>query len=538
MNLTDRHRTWTKTEGALWLLLLAHLGFLYIPSLYAMVLSSDIAILISFAERILDGMKVTEAYYDPNPPMSMIIYIPVVLASRALDITLYHAQFFYTLIIIAASFVLSALLLRRIDSLDHFMRNLLLMSGLAALFIVPTTSFGDRDHLIICGLLPFTLVQICFLKNIAVPNSLKIPALLLGTIGVLIKPHYGLLPTVLLIWRFAKTRDFKIVFHSDFLFLAVGVLGYAAVMLTFFSDYLFIVLLDVITFYTSIRHPIIIPEMTAYTMLCALCVFAAYESRQEEGHKRAVYALAGFCVLMLITYWAQGKGLNYHRIPYMVFFTMAFSSALYLFAARFIAKPLSFFLSITICWFMLLTFRGLPYQMVTHESFKQLPLSLAMDKYCPDNNETCRYFFYHDTSEIIHQLAIYDNGFHASRFTSLWFLPVILFEENKLADGKKDEMVYAIEDVQAMKDRYTKMMVEDFNTMQPDVLLILTGEQFDGRSFEFIDYFSYDPEFVKIMENYKKVDAYTFKREMYYPGMTTPFTGREPETIEVYERIK
>lgn len=525
----------TLVEGALWVLILAHLGFLYIPALYSAVISSDIAILISFAERILDGMKLSEAYYDPNPPMSMMIYIPVVLASRVFDIAVYHAHFYYTLIIVATSFGLSALLLRRIE-MDHYLRNLLMISGLAALFIAPSTAFGDRDHLIICGLLPFTLVQICFLKNIPVPGYLKYPALFLGTIGVLIKPHYGLLPSVLLAWRFIKTRDFKIVFHSDFLFLTVGVLSYAAILFIYFSDFLSIVLPDVISLYTTIRHPVIVPEITAYVMLLFLCVFAASESKQECGSKHVVYALSFFCILMLVTFWAQGKGLNYHRIPYLVFFVMAFSGAVYLFLKRFTYKQISFVVAVVLAWVFLLSFRGLPPGMVKHETFKELPLSIAMEKYCPNINDTCRYFFYHDTSEIIHQLGVYHGAFHASRFTSLWFLPVILVEENKLADEKSDEMVYSPDEIEAMKKRYTDMMVEDFKTMQPDLLLVLTDEMFDGRKFEFMDYFSFDPEFAAVMDNYSLVDAYTFKREIYYPNMLTPFTGREPETILIYQK--
>lgn len=80
------------------------------------------------------------------------------------------------------------------------------------------------------------------------------------------------------------------------------------------------------------------------------------------------------------------------------------------------------------------------------------------------------------------------------------------------------------------------MMVEDFKTMQPDILIVLGDEMYDNRPFDFFDYFSSDAAFAKMMQNYKKVDSLSFKREIYYPGMTTPFTGREADTIDIYKR--
>lgn len=526
-----------KTLALLWLLVIGHLVFFYGPSLYSAVMNSDISILVGFAGRILDGMKLSEAYFDPNPPMSMLIYVPTVWLSRLTDIPVYNVHFFFTAFIVLGMFVLCAVLLKRVQGLDSTLKHVLLISGLMGLFYSASIHFGDRDHLIICGLLPFVLVQILYLQDISVPPYLKIPALMLGTLAVLIKPHYGLLPAVLIAWRFVKTRDFKIVLHSDFLFLAVGVVAYIAVIFVFFDDYLFVVFPDVVKFYAPIRHPVIWPEFMAYTMLLCLCAFAVYESRQSDGEKKTLYTLCTFCFLMLIAYIAQGKGLNYHRIPYLVFFYMAFAGGVYVFLKRFLSTSISLGISVILCFVALLSFRGLPSEQVTHDTFRELPFSQAMNKYCPKNDEEpCRYFFYHDTSEIIHQLGIYHNAFHASRFTSLWFLPVILIEENKYADGKQDEAIYPLKEILNLKDQYTTMMVQDFQTMQPDVLIILTGEIYDNRSFEFIDYFSYSADFVDVMQNYEHVETFEIKREIYYPGLTTPFTGRPADTIEIYKR--
>ncbi|MFP4313489.1 MAG: hypothetical protein ACLFR0_04085 [Alphaproteobacteria bacterium] len=525
-----------KTIFALWALLLSYLGFVFLPSLYTSVLSSDVSILVSFAERVADGMQMSKAYYDPNPPMSMLIYVPVVWIARLLDLELYRVHFFYSGFFVLLSFGLSAYLMRRMSFIDPALRQIFLMLGLFGLFVSPSIHFGDRDHLIICGLLPFILVQICLLKYIRVNKFILVTALLLGTLGVLIKPHYGLLPTLLLAWRFWQERDWRIVLAPDFMALASGVIAYAIIIALFFSDYLTVVLPDVLSFYISLRHPIISIELTVYSMLLALVCLLAHESRQENAQVKPVYILAFFSFIMLVVFAAQGKGLNYHRIPYLVFFYMAASGALYLFVKRFTRQSLALIFSVFICALALVLFRGMPKPFVTHLSFKELPLSLALEKYCPDKEETCRYFFYHDVSETIHQLAIYHDAFHASRFTSLWFLPVILINENLHADGKSEQAKYTPAEIKAMKERYTQMIVNDFQKMKPDVLLILSGEIYDNRPFEFIDYFSYHPGFVREIQNYEQVDAFTFKRDIYYPGFTTPFSGRDPETILIYKR--
>ena len=145
---------------------------LYLWNLYGLVYDSDLAILTSFAQRMLEGHKFSEMYYETNPPLSIIIYVPVLWIQSLSGLEIYHAHFFYTLVLLGISLVLSASLLWRLDFLDVGSKHALLMGYALTQVIVPSLDFGDRDHLVLLGLFPFVLGQLVLLNTINVPRAL------------------------------------------------------------------------------------------------------------------------------------------------------------------------------------------------------------------------------------------------------------------------------------------------------------------------------------------------------------------------------
>lgn len=510
------------TIAALWAALIAYMGFLYIPALFSAQISSDIAIVLSFAQRILDGMSAVEGYYDPNPPMSFITYIPAVLLSKLCGIPLYQAHVYYALIWIVASAVTSMLILRSLLA-DRGMYHLLVVTMLAGLIIVPGLDFGDRDHLIVIGLLPFLLAQIAYLKGKDISQTLKYGAFFMGAVTVLIKPHYGLLPVFLMAVRLWLDRKISTVFRADFYCLAVAVLIYIAVVLLFFRDFAFIILPDILSLYINVRNPVIWPEFMAYGLLISLCFMIAYEGKYDQAAKNTIYLLCALGWLALVVYMVQGKGLNYHRVPYLVFFFSALSLSVYLLLQRFTVPPsLAALSSFGLALIAMLSVTGLPENFITDKQYKEMPVAKIMEEHCPS---PCSYFFFQDTSEFVHNLAIYFDAFHTSRFTSLWFLPTILEEEKQ---GNPEAL--------RLKHKYTAMLVEDFEKFKPDMMILLQGPRYKDIPYEFIAYFSDDPQFRAQINHYEQVDEVSFSRGIYAPGMLSIFTDEKPVTYKIYKR--
>lgn len=517
---------------ALWAVLGLYIALIFIPKLYDMVLSADLSILVAFAGRMLDGYKLSDAYYETNPPLSMIINVPVVWFSRVLETPVWHVHFFTSLFWTCLSFILTTLALRQSKLSQGMETHLLLLVFLAAAFIAPSKSFGERDHLIFLALVPFLIVQLDLMGGAQIRPFLRIPVLCLGAIAVLIKPHYGLLPTVLLAARIIQNRDWRLWQYPDFLALSGAVIGYGVVIALYFPDFATIVFPDVLELYVANRHPMVLYETSAYMLMVGLCLLAVYEFKFDEREKKICLFLALATLCFLLAYLVQGKGLNYHRIAFVSFFYATAAMTGFYVLRRFVRPDLSFTIPFFLVMAALLTFRGVPQTMMSDTEFRSYPISQALKKHCA---APCSFFMFYDTSDIIHQLQVYHGAFHASRFTSLWFLPRILKSEHALTEGEPAPI--SAEEIAAYKEKYFTYMAEDMEWFQPDLIFDFRDYLTYGYvKFDFMDYFSQDPRLKGVFDNYEKVDTLTFERKIYYKGFSTPFDHEGPVRFDIYKR--
>ena len=72
-------------------------------------LSGDVAWYLIAGERLLDGQSNSESFFDTNPPMSFIIYLPAVLIHHTFNISIVasHLIYFFSIILINSLFVFS-----------------------------------------------------------------------------------------------------------------------------------------------------------------------------------------------------------------------------------------------------------------------------------------------------------------------------------------------------------------------------------------------------------------------------------------------
>lgn len=209
-----------------WLILQTHIR---IPS--------DAAWLIQAAEHFWQGQKLSEYYFDTNPPMCFLVYLPVVWLEKLTGMATWNALIAYTLFLNAVSIGFSAYFLR-LWPVAPLQRYIILFAFTLATTLFLLNGYGQKDHLIAIGLLPFCLAQLAITYKHNVNRALIWLALIAFIPFLLIKPHYGLLPTALLLQRLWKDRSLKIVLHADFLVLTGGVLTYAALIWVYFQDFI------------------------------------------------------------------------------------------------------------------------------------------------------------------------------------------------------------------------------------------------------------------------------------------------------------
>ncbi len=503
----------------LWMAVLWGLG-LYAFVLFQIAIAPDKAILLTFAERLLDGGSFSRDTYDPNPPMSMILFMPDILLSRLSGLPIYYAHYAMGTIWVALSLCLSYLLMRRIPQIDYIERQVFMLAMALNIVVVPNVSFGDREHFIILGLIPFMLAQILITQGIKTPGSIQYPALIFGALGLMIKPHYVVLPAAIFLHRLIKRRSIWPFFRdADVLVLGAVILAYITLLLTVFYDFTTIVLPDILKLYITARNHSVWIESFGFGIIPVIfCTVALMFKMPKEQERILIYGLV-IMLLGFIPFIAQGKGYDTHRIPYSVMFYIYCTYAGFIVLDQWLKNRVFAMVSaIVLCAFFSMRLNGVPMIIgLTHERFMSLPLSQALEKHCP---KPCSYLFWYDYSDIIHQLALYHKATHGTRFTSTWFIPRHYVEEEAIKNGKKSD--WSLEELDALKQKYLLMMREDMERFKPSVIITVKHEGMTDREF-----FSQDPVFAAEMEKYQPVDKIFFKREIYYPGFILP--GREEE---------
>ena len=481
-------------------------------------LDTNHAFLMIGMERLLDGGRFVSEYYDPNPPLSNLIYLPAIAMHRWLGIPSYYTPYIFGVICLALSALATWKLLRLWSELDYPRRAVILSSFLAASTYLPGTFyFAERDALVVWGLFPFMLAQLALTRGDKISPRLLYPVLILGAWAVLIKPHYGLFPVLLLLHRTIRRKKvFSIVKDPDFAALALSTTAYGIILLVFFRPYLDTVLPELLNIYIVYQNPSVPLWWQMFTGLIVTVAFTAALADIPKERKKPIYLflLAGFLCSCL--YLMQMKGFHYHLIPLMVFSwcgTGLFVHALFRrYAGESPLADLAAVLSVMLFATLVAPQRG---NAVTHGDYRDLNLARLVRNCAPD----CSFFVISENMEMIHQVTIYTGAPHASRYAGLWWFRPLY------QSGQQERL-----------DRHIDSVAEDLRRYKPAVMAVLTNSPVgEEENFDFIGYMSRNPAFREEMSHYRKMGALKDNRRDYFRKTALDYDF--PLVYDVYERI-
>lgn len=479
------------------------------------VTNSDVLWLCEALSRILAGGHMADVAYEPNPPLSLLVYILPVLSNSILHIPLHYAVFAQTLILVTLSSYAVHALLRSMDLFRESFVNVLTIAFILMNTYGVSLFFSERDHMIALGLVPLVLLQASITYSLPVPKHLKWPVLGFGTLFILIKPHHGLIPALMLLHRFCLRRNLSVLKDADFLVLASGTIIYSAAALCFFPDYFSIILPDVLRLYVPFGSwaRVATTVLASFIASCILLIGMLYTPADRHEQNMGFWMI--LCgLLSLIPYEIQGLGLYYHIIPALAFFGMGFAAALYSWSKA--AAPRRDPTMFCVILLAALSFVHAPLipQYPTHANYKDLPLPQLLIRECP-KDRSCSFFLNNRNMAMIHEVSYYTGIHHASRFPTLWFQAGLMLEK----DDSKD---FA---------RYSTMVTEDLVKGKPDILVLVHYK--DKPSQNFVNYFSRNKDFVRAMQSYKKVKTVKMSYDEYYRG-----TGESKERLDydIYKR--
>ncbi len=469
----------------------------------------DSGFLLDAAGRVLDGAVIYRDVVEINPPLIIWLNMLVVKVSRLSglsDIVVYRIGF--TLMLFGCVAVATLMVRRFLWPQESRLQRLLLLALVFALFALPGRDYGEREHLVLGLVLPYTLLASARAAGVVVPPRWGWLAGGLAGLGFALKPHFLLLWPALecvprlrrqVAWRRALPETAAIVLVLAAYLGAIAVVtpqyfGLVAQLAGAYTRFL----------YDPFWHLLVTGPGAAVTLLALL---ASVALRRRAGHPALWDGVALATLAAYLAGAAQQKGLDYHFYPSLglaIVLLVLVSVDLHSAPARLAERLYRVVAAST-----LVTVAGATMVRAAAGAAGYDPKRAEFEERARIVREHAgngRVFVmsYHIGSA--YPLINYSGVRSASRFPQLWILPAAYWDELH-ADAplrfRRREQMSPVE-------RYLNdAAYADFARYRPTVLVVLRHARdlpTNGlRRLDYVAYFGRDPRFALLLRQYERV---------------------------------
>ena len=289
----------------------------------------DVAYFIQCAQVLIDGGAPYIGFVDVNPPLIVYLNVPAAYAARALHVSPVTTFHLFVVILLAASTLAIARLLRHLRAAPAAAeRGILLAFWVAAsAYLWASTQFGQREHLFVLMYVPFLVLRVIRVEGASTPVSGTL-AFVVGFaagVGACIKPFF-LIPVIavealLWIWH----RRTRALFAPEVIALVIAGLAYAGhfallpaeVRHAFFGRWVPLIRAGYAAYDVPGWMMWNIAAGDPFVVLCvvimAFSLWFAVRARTSYGTLLGALSVAG--LTSMAGYLLQRKGWTYHLIP-------------------------------------------------------------------------------------------------------------------------------------------------------------------------------------------------------------------------------
>lgn len=471
-------------------------------------MQADVAWLTHGARILLDGGNFFDDFYETNPPLSTILYIPAAYLERLTSLSLPQSTVVYCVILSVFVLSLCYFLAQRIPFFNateekRGLTNITFLTLAISILFLCGENLGQRDIVAGFGTYAFCLSQYIITSRIKAPTPLLITAQLVGAISALIKPHWGVFIVIGFAYRAWKQKRYSVIFDRDFLIISLMTAAYAYALFVFYPGYMTFVFPDVLKIYAAAPpQPVhFIVSLVALTIVPTASFWAlANEFKFSDQHIKYLKFCFFLTAISTIPVLLQMKGFRYHYAVATSFTIASFTLfAVAAFQSK-IRKMTCLKHAFIVPFILLLAFTVFSRQYLDKvEIYTDSKLYKTIQKYAaPDES----YFILFENMGLIFPLNQYIERPYGSRFASYWFFTGLL------DTGKNDYI----------QQKYGNLIAEDLGRYKTKVYVIQRIKVFSGQEGTSDDvtplsFLSGNPIFKEEWQKYTLAETITFPRE-------------------------
>jgi hypothetical protein len=308
---------YTKKDTSIYLisLLLVFVAAWYLQNKF--FLNWDVGWLLHSTELALQGKTYSQDFFSPNPPIVLLLYLPVVLLSKLPYISIMLAFKLYIFLLSAISLWLCSIFAWKIFTTeDNFLGGCFLVILSSLFLVLPMAQLGQRDCLLLVFIMPYVLAIAYRLEGNTPSAGLAVVVGLFAGCGVAMKPQFLVVPLLLeLYYRLASGKKTSWLRAETLGILAVLVFS-VALALIFFPDFFTVVMPAVWQKYYALLgissaklfyHPIV-------TYCCLAIVFYLLEFNSNRYRPLSTVLMLTLLGL-LSSFFLQRNLFLYHLLP-------------------------------------------------------------------------------------------------------------------------------------------------------------------------------------------------------------------------------
>lgn len=449
-------------------------------------------------ERMLHGGRYITDYMEPNPPLIMLLVALPVAVADWLGLPPYPAFISFVCLLIGLSIALTIPAMRWLFRRDMATGYAALVCYAAILCLYSSYQFGQREHLAIVLLCPGLFWYSSRDEGARYPKAIPTVAMLLASLGVLIKPFYLFLALGLVLHRAVRYRTWRVFRDWAAMVVLVTTLIYGAVIILAFPQYFLEADIQRQVYFGWDRSwtTVLLASRDAITTL-VLFVLLTELAPLSSGYRqffRSICLASLVCIALGI---AQKKGWPYQLLPSVILSLSGIAFELLYLGGRLAASPgrLAALAAIFLQLGFLVFEPWNEMNAMSRTQISQVPLIANLQQMAKGKSVLLM------TSGFQQGFPGMANVILAGRAPSQILLPGIV----KLEHGRKNQQDRAAE----LKRLAVQELVEDIQRYQPDFIAVDQRQvkQALPDNFDLLHFYSGDPAFEQAWQHYRLARA-------------------------------